>query len=173
MDIEKVFKKISIRGRFAFGVKCIERYISENKIEIKSIDKLLTQLWEFTESENLDVWDEKISDLNPTNILEIEYEKFPDDFPTIDASKYKELKKNYQNLNQDLIKLISKTIEIGTSNLYGGTGAYSNHSLIPTIEVYKIAEKSLSKMPDVNSFIQFRFSEFNGWGNKIVRHNIE
>jgi len=173
MNIETVFKKISIRGRFAFGIKCIERYISENKIEINRIDKLLSQLWEFTESENLDVWDEKISDLNPTNILEVEYEKFPNDFPTIDASEYKELKKIYQNLDEDLIKLISETIEIGTSNLYGGTGEYSAYSLIPTIEVYKIAEKVLSKMPDVNSFIQFKFSEFNGWGDKIVRYNIE
>jgi hypothetical protein len=169
MNIETVFRKISIRGRFAFGVKCIERYISENKIEIDWIDKLLTQLWEFTESENLDIWDEKISDLNPTNILEVEYEKFPNDFPTINASVYKELKKIYQNLNGDFIKLISETIEIGTSNLYGGTGEYSTHSLKPTIEVYKIAVTVLSKMPDINSFIQYSFSESNGWGNKIVK----
>jgi hypothetical protein len=157
MDIETVFKKISIRGRFAFGVKCIESYVSENKIEIDSIDKLLTLLWEFTESESLHLWDEKISDLNPTNILGVEYEKFPNDFPTIDAAEYKELKKIYQNLYKDLIKLISETIEIGTSNLYGGTGEYSSHSLKPTIEVYKITEKLLLKMPDVNSLSNLDF----------------
>ncbi|PTD16294.1 hypothetical protein [Flavobacterium columnare] len=172
MNVEELFKKISIRGRFAFGIMCIEEYLLENSIKDFWIEKLLIHLWEFTESDNLDVWDEKISDLNPYNILEVDYEEYPNDFPTINASEYKELKKIYENLDSDLVILISQTIEIGVSNLYGGTGEYSNHSLIPTLEVYKIAEKTISKKPDVNNFIQFKYSESNGWGNKFTKQKI-
>jgi hypothetical protein len=172
MNVEELFKKISIRGRFAFGIMCIEEYLLENKIENPCIEKLLMHLWEFTESENLDIWDERISDLNPNNILEVDYEKFPNDFPTINASEYRELKKIYENLNADLIKLISETIEIGISNLYGGTGEYSKYSLIPTLEVYKIAEKIISKKPDVDNFVQFKYSESNGWGNKFTKQKL-
>jgi hypothetical protein len=79
---------------------------------------------------------------------------------------------SYENLNADLIKLISETIEIGISNLYGGTGEYSKYSLIPTLEVYKIAEKIISKKPDVDNFVQFKYSESNGWGNKFTKQKL-
>lgn len=169
---ETLFKTISIRGRFAFGVMSIEEYLSENKIENPWIEKLLILLWEFTNSENLDVWDEKISDINPKNILEVDYEMFPNDFPTITTSEYNELKKLYQNLDEDLIKLISNTIEIGTSNLYGGTGEYSKFSLIPTIEVYKTAKKIILNVPNIEKFIQFKFSESNGWGTRFTKQKL-
>lgn len=74
---ETLFKTISIRGRFAFGVMCIEKYLFENKIENPWVEKILILLWEFTNSESLDIWDEKISDINPQNILEVDYEMFP------------------------------------------------------------------------------------------------
>ena len=31
-NVEKHFKKISITGRIAFGIKCLEEYLTENKI---------------------------------------------------------------------------------------------------------------------------------------------
>ncbi len=166
---ETLFKTISIRGRFAFGVMCIEQYLFENKIEDTWVEKILILLWEFTNSESLDIWDEKISDINPQNILEVDYEMFPNDFPTITASEYNELKSLYQILDKALIKLISDTIEIGTSNLYGGTGEYSKFSLTPTIEVYQTANKVISNPPKIEKFIQFKFSESNGWGNRFTK----
>jgi hypothetical protein len=168
-DIENKIKKTSIRGRFAFGVFCIEKYISENDIHSKWIDKLIPTLWEFTNTDKMDLWEEKISDLTPLNILEYSPRNSYSDYPSLSESEFNELKKYYSELDNELIQMIDETIEIGLGNLYGGTGEFSKETFESTMFVYKLADKLLSEKPNFDNFYKSRFTEFHGWGNNVER----
>lgn len=161
--IEEVIKRISIRGRLAFGIKCIEQYVFENKISNRWIDKLIDTLWEFTSSTQLDFWESKIRDLEPINILDNHPDNVPSNYSLTESDFY-ELRAFYQSLSKDFTDLIDYTIEIGTGNLYGGTGKYSEFTLKPTIKVYELSNRLLNKVPDINKFLMFGYMEGNGWG---------
>lgn len=171
-DIKEKFKKISIRGRFAFGMKCIEQYKKENVIKDRWISKLINALWEFTTSNELDVWDEKIRDLDPSNILDSHPNNKASDYETLTENDFKELKICYQNLNIDFINLIGYVLEIGTRNLYGGTGTYSKFTLEPTMQVYELSTKILDEIPKIENFIKFTYKEEHGWGKIINKKEL-
>ena len=82
-EIENKVKQTSIRGRFAFGVFCIEKYLSENNVKSKWFDKLIPILWEFTNTDRMDLWEEKISDLTPLNILDSSPRNSYSDYPSL------------------------------------------------------------------------------------------
>lgn len=169
--IENKLKGISIRGRFAFGVKCLEKYIEQNKISNKWTEKLFDTLWEFTHSSRLDLWHDKINDLDPWNLLDPN-SGIPSDYKTLKEDEFYELKDFYNSLNKNFVDMIGCTIEIGTGNLYGGTGRYSQASLNPTIELVKIAKKELIELPNIKAFMFTKFSEDDGWGNHFEKNQI-
>ena len=163
--IENRIKKISIRGRMALGIKCLEIKLEKdeliNKVEIK---KLLSKLWEFISSKRLDLWEEKILDYEPESLIEdFENEKF-EDFKNLKKEEIKALYEIYKKSKSNLAELISWVIEIGRGNLYSATGKFSEGSLNPTIEVLKIMERSNLPIPDLAKFEKSKYSEFHGWG---------
>ncbi|WP_409446088.1 hypothetical protein [Mariniflexile rhizosphaerae] len=166
-------KKISIRGRFAFGMKCLEQYAIENELSDKCINKIFDSLWEFTSSDELDIWEEKISDINPKYILNINPENIETEFPTITLDEYYEIKEFYKSSDKHFVSMVSEIIEIGVGNLYGGTDDYSSWTLNPTLELIKLAELNLKQIPKIENFEFSKFSEDNGWGNKINRKSLE
>ncbi|MEP0265875.1 hypothetical protein [Dokdonia sp.] len=170
--LESKIKKISIRGRLAFGINCIENYLTENNIVNQYMVMLVDTLWEATTSERLDLWEKKISDLDPSNILDPHPENFPSDYKLLTETAFYELKTFYINADEKFIFLIENTIEIGIGNLYGGTQKYSPTTLASTLDVHKIAISVLKEIPDINKFQFSKFSEHSGWGNPIKRINF-
>lgn len=165
--IENQLKKISIRGRMAIGIKCLETYLEDLKIDKeKEIQKLLSELWEFISSESLDKWEEKITEYEPMCIREVfELENYGEyNFLSIEEiNRYHEI---YTKKGNQLEEMISYVIEIGTSNLFAGTEKYSKPSLNSTIEVLEIMQKNNLSIPDLAKFAKSKYSEFHGWGLK-------
>ena len=55
ITVENRLKEISIRGRMALGIKCLEIVLDKNKlIHNKDIKELLSILWKFISSESLE-----------------------------------------------------------------------------------------------------------------------
>ncbi|WP_299184683.1 hypothetical protein [uncultured Aquimarina sp.] len=167
--VENHFKKISIRGRLAFGVKCLEQYIKEKNLENKHLDKLISVLWDFTTSENLAEWDNKISDLHPNNIVDKHPDNKASDYKSLTESEFIDLKKYYSEISDDLFLLIDLIIDIGTTDLYGATGSYSKDTLQSTMRVYQFAQEKMNEIPNIHKFKISKFSEKSGWGNKIEK----
>ena len=167
--IKRQFKKISITGRLAFGIKCLEQYVNENKLENKWIDRLIDTLWEFTTSEDLGEWDKKISDLEPNNILDTHPNNNAEDYESLTESEFNNLKDFYQNSSEDFIYLADTIIDIGTTNLYGATGSYSKNTLESTMFIYEFAKEKLKSIPDIEKFKISKYSERYGWGNRIEK----
>ncbi len=172
-EIEDQIKMTSIRGRLAFGVSCIQRFTDENEIKNTWIDRLIDTLWEFTTSERLDEWDEKISDLRPVHILDTSPGNKYSDYPSLSESDFNNLRQLYRQLPEAFIEMIDETIEIGIGNLYGGTGDYSEFTLKPTLRVFEKANSYLNEAPDFKQFMRSKFSEFHGWGDPIEKEKFK
>lgn len=172
-EIKNKIKQTSIRGRFAFGVFCLEKYITENDLKSKWIEKLIPTLWEFTNTDRMDLWEEKISDLTPLNILDESPRNSHSDYPSLTESEFIELKKYYGELDNEFVQMIDETIEIGLGNLYGGTGEFSESTYESTIFVYKLANKLLTEKPNFDNFLKSKFTEFHGWGNNVNKEFFE
>lgn len=166
-QIQTLIKSISIRGRYAFGVKCIQQFLEEQKIKGKWIDRLILVLKEFTNTDKLDEWDDKISELDPENILDKHPDNKAEDYQSLTDQEFNDLQNFYNSLPNQLTKLISNVIYIGTGNLYGGTGSYSEPTFETTLKVIEQSKNILSTPPNINNFTFSKFSEFHGWGNNF------
>jgi len=171
--IKNEFKKISIRGRLAYGAKCIEYYLSQYQVRHRLFSKVLDEIWKFTTSNELDKWDQRIVEFTPDCLVDNHPDNRPEDYEYISAVEFFALKRLFLESPTDLIDLIQLTIEIGTGNLYGGTGEYSQFTMRPTLEVYKITQRTLRPWPDVKSFKISPYHEFHGWGERIERTRFE
>ena len=165
---EEIFKLISIRGRLAYGIFCLEQAFKESNKENELSSKIIKILWEFTTSENLSEWEEEITDYEPIYVNDDSFIGYE----TLTNDQVLELKGFYKNLPYNIIQLIENSIDIGMSNLYSGTGEFSPSSLEPTMKVFKTAQLSLSKKPNPEAFLISKYTEFHGWGNNINRQDF-
>ncbi|NMM50903.1 hypothetical protein [Marinigracilibium pacificum] len=171
-NLVEVVKTISIRGRFAFGMVCIEQFIKENQLNNNLLNEIIDVLWEFTSSNELDIWEEKINYLIPEHVLS-HHTKFISSFDKyLNNKDFKEIYKLYKSLDKTFLIMIKKVLEIGTGNLYGGTGKFSKWTLDPTIDIANLAEFRLVNIPNIEDFKFSSFSENNGWGKKFNREQL-
>jgi len=119
-------------------VKVLEQYVSENYIEEAWIQNLIEALSEFTSLKKLDDWDIKIQEFE--NELES------------------------KSLTEDLELLIKNNIVIATTELYGAITEHSENTLIATLNILEIANRSLHRIPNIQKFEFSKFTEHDGWG---------
>jgi hypothetical protein len=150
------FHDISIRGRLAFGMACLERMVSVMKYDNELFHStIFPAIWEFCSTEDFGDWEQQIREVDPACVLE----------NTIETP----LKKLYGTLPKELQSTISNVIETGTANIYGSTGSYSPLSLQPLMLVIQTMNSLDIKVPDIQSFKKSAFSEYHGWGKSQPR----
>lgn len=64
------FRHISMRGRVAYGISCFENAIIALKYDINDWKIVLNYLWEFTNIQYLDDWNDIVVELIPENLTE-------------------------------------------------------------------------------------------------------
>lgn len=164
------FTEISIRGRLAYGALCLEETIRKLSISNELLHTLiLPRIWDFTSLKDLSGWDERINEITPCCILEFEPVQEEFDCKTISFETYQRVFDFYSSLPTDITDLIDYVIEIGTANLYGGTGEDSSYTLSPLSQVLDSCMKLGIELPLVEPFRKSKFSEFHGWGNEHLR----
>lgn len=150
------FNNISIRGRLAFGMTCLEKlvtYFNADHPLLRTV--VFPKIWEFTSTDDLGEWEESINNVDPICVL--------------DDSTESDLKTLYKKLPKDLVSTIEDVICIGTLNMYGGTGTNSPSTLKPLNEVLKTMTKLKLPLPDIQTFKKSTFSESHGWGDNQTR----
>ena len=158
------FQEISIRGRLAYGVTCLESVLKHYGIKNELLDEIvLPSIWAFTSSRDLGAWDNSINKIDPNNLL--------GDSVIISSSNAENpLKRLYQSLPDFIVEMISNVIEIGTANLYGGTQQGSPHSLKPLKNVIQACKMNNVTLPDITPFKKSLFEEYHGWGHERERN---
>lgn len=150
------FNDISIRGRLAFGMICLEKLVSSSNVDHTLLQTIVfPKIWKFTSTDDLGEWEQEIRDVDP--------------FCVLDDTTDSDLKMLYYKLPKYIVSTIEYVIEIGTSNIYGGTGDNSPMTLEPLFAVIDTMTKLKVPLPDINTFKKSSFSEFHGWGNSQTR----
>lgn len=165
IEIDKL-KKISIRGRVAYCICLCKAALKKECIDSNLINTAFGKIGIFCESEALDVWENEVSEYMPCVLLD---EK--SDFSTfkyINEVTALGLKKEYASLPKYIVEMIDNTIEVGLANLYGGTGMYSEPSLICSLDVIRLAISNNVCLLPLDDYFKYSFSDEFGWGEPFV-----
>lgn len=158
IDEEIEFNKISIRGRFAYCMKCLEKSISKFGINNEYLAKLVNLMWKFVSSNQLDEWEETILD------------EFPEEDDFWEFSKKFCFEEISLELQEFISKLIINTIEVGRSNLYSGYN--SDISMLYLKRVIYLMKLRYIDLPNINDYkrlkadIKDSTKDF-GWGRPV------
>lgn len=145
------FEPISIIGRFAFGLTCLEHTCQAWQVKSQKMNELIEYLWTFTSSHGLDTWESELNEFLPNYTYEM---------PT--RFEYGFLENDKQELLTDLIL---EVIEIAGANLYGGFR--SEYTMVHTLKVASLLEENNIELPNLTPFQKSKVTEFHGWGNPV------
>jgi hypothetical protein len=160
------FKNISIRGRMAFGIKCLEIALLREGFNQPVLSTLLERLKEFVENDRLDIWEQRVGDVAPYSILDDHPENNYQEYETVSIDEIEQLKDIYISMPEAIVNLIDLVIKIGESNLYAGVGDYSEDSFDAISEVVREVRLLNIDLPDVKRYMISPFTEYGGWGYK-------
>jgi hypothetical protein len=168
MVLIEEFQDISIRGRLAYGMCCLEKMVDH----FNSNNSLLTllvfpKIWEFTSSSALDEWERYMNEIDPVCILDPQA-TFRN-FPSLNKKTFDELALLYKTLPKVITETVSDVIQIGTANIYGGTNNNSPSTSKPLNRVIKSMQTQKILLPNIATFKKAVFNEFHGWGNENQR----
>lgn len=168
----KILNQLSIRGRVLFGIKTIEQYILEHKLDNEILQVLLKNLWLFIEKDDLSFWESKIENYNPINILDVSEGNIYTNYDNLTEDDFNEIQKYYKNVNTNFLEIISLTIEIGSFYLYSGFSGFSHEFILLTNKLYSISNCMLEEPINISNIYQYYLvSKTNYWGerkNKIL-----
>ncbi len=154
-------KEVSIRGRVAYGITCLEIYFAHlGLLNQPVVFKFLDTIWQFTSSNSLDEWEEAVMDYSPRFVEKADVSEVT----LLTAEEFEQIRQLYDTLPSTLLEMIEEVIEIGRGNLYAGTTGYSEHTYTPTIHVIKLMQRKGLPLPALEPFEQSCFSESHGWG---------
>jgi hypothetical protein len=151
VDIQNTIKSISIRGRTAMAITCLENVINERQMMSPKLAELLDIFWQFVEADDLGEWDERI----------YRWRNLEGDLS--ENSKF-------THLPEFILEMISETETVAGGNLYCGVVGYSSLTFNPLVNVLNLALENGFEIPDVEPFKKSRFSKDGGWGFAVTRN---
>ncbi|OQP39789.1 hypothetical protein A4H97_16330 [Niastella yeongjuensis] len=177
----EIFKQISIRGRFAFGLTCVEKIIDHYRIKDALLDSVIEGFWRFTSAEKWGEYEGYLYNRDPDCVLS--------DFPSLkiqpekkhefgyDDISYSELESIYElylKLPPHITGILTHLTTIANSNISAGCGEYSECTFAPTLEILAIIEDfdtiDFYKPAD---FLFSGFDQQSGWGDEFSKADIE
>lgn len=167
----KDFNAVSIKGRAAYAICCLERAIEKFDDKNPTWDFVLNKLWEFTDTKFIPEWQELSAELIPGVILA---NNSPSEFEFIAKGELKSLKSLYKNTHLDLCKIVEAifdigSIEISDENIHGN----SEDTLNALSNVVGLCEYHKIELPSQEIFKKYKFSEAEGWGKRFNHKNIK
>ncbi|PHN04592.1 hypothetical protein [Flavilitoribacter nigricans] len=178
---QSTLKKISIRGRFAYGLWCLEELAASRGNSDPALTTLINKLWKVTESETLGWWEDLLVEHNP-KVMIPDYIAFKEgrvslraiDLSTIDtATDFAARAAFLQSLEEPIPELLDKLAQIANQNLFAGTEIYSELTYQSTTQLIEIldAEKDYDR-PGLEIVAFSKFSGNDGWGIPFPRAKI-
>lgn len=162
--METELKKISIRGRFAFCLACLHNAMQQEGISSQRLALVLERMSAFLNTNHLDDWEKKIVEVSPDTLFDDHPDNKFDDYETVSAAELLQLMSTYKDIPKNILELIDLSINVGLSNLYGGTGEYSPLTLDATAKVINLMISSGYPLPSLQEFASYSFNDNNGWG---------
>ncbi len=165
--MRELIENISIRGRVAFIILCIENVLKCQN-HFTKWNKVLEIFWSQTNSDFVDEWLYKISKVMPESILEDEYVEND----VISFIEYSELKVLYDSSPKYLFELMECAFECGTKALYGTVHNNSDETILPVLMCVDIMNRENIELPNIELLKKFNSNENFGWGIQFTKVDI-
>lgn len=160
----KNFNEISMNGRMAYLILCVERYV-KTKYPDKDWSVLSQWMWDST-SEYWDEWDSKFMEIIPEFLFEFDsYEE--SDFECISEDEYNYFSSLYDGLSDEFNSLLLKLHELQQVYCYESIPGNGMDASKIAIEACSILENNNIALPELEKVAFSRFSEKKGWGNNF------
>ncbi|MGG4221603.1 hypothetical protein ABEW32_25700 [Paenibacillus jamilae] len=165
MHMEK-FRHISMRGRVAYGINCFENAIIALKYDVNDWNIVLNYLWEYTNIQYLDDWNDIFIELTPENLTEFKtYEE--EELEKLSKDEFIYLYSLYQNIDEPVAALLRGIYELGISHAYTVIEGYGESSLKSLERIIKLMIDYNIPLPSIEPFLKFSIEENRGWGDKF------
>jgi hypothetical protein len=165
INMEK-FKHISMRGRVAYGISCFENTIIALKYDVNDWKIDLNYLWEFTNIQYLDDWNDIVVEIIPENLTELKtYEE--EEFERLSKDEFIYLYNLYQNIDGSVDALLRGIYDLGISHAYTVIEGYGESSLKSLERIIKLMIDYNFPLPSIDPFLKFSIEEYKGWGDKF------
>lgn len=191
------FIKVSIRGRVAYAICCLENAMEKYGVQGESWDLLLENLWSFTTlpsemvlMENncmefiLERWFYLNSSFIPSHVIETEYFDMLDDitsdgYPELmpDKKRYNRARYEFIAQSNDVInEICDKIFDIGSCELWAGLDECSLLTLDALQKLIDYMKANDIPLPDVEPFRQHEYAPKDvndddyGWGYTFDGH---
>ncbi|GAA4275919.1 hypothetical protein [Aquimarina mytili] len=164
------FSNISIRGRVAYAIICLENAIRFYEKENLDWLYIFNLLWAYTKDE-VGNWHYPMAESTPKSIM-FDADYSSKEMEYIDRDEYEKLSLLYKNSNNTINYIIDKLFEIGTRDLYSSIINNSPDTLKYLQEIIDVMEERGITLPNIKFFQKFPISENEGWGRKFLREDI-
>lgn len=185
------FEKISIRGRVAYAICCLENAMETYGVQGESWNLLLKNLWSFTtlpsetaplEGGGVELILERWVYINdrflPSSVIETDYSlvqayNMRDGFPNMlpDEETYNRARYEFIAQSNDVINEICRKIyNIGSCEIWGGLDKRSLSTLHGLQKLIDYMKANDIPLPDVEPFKQYEYApkdvngDYYGWG---------
>lgn len=154
---------VSMRGRVAYAIICLEEAILQLAQEPDEWAWLLRRLWTYTSARRLDDWQDEAVEVTSNVILH--YEQYPDkSFDYLTEAEVSTLRVLYEASDPTLSRLVDLVYEIGTLELFGGLEGGAPESLQGLGAVVSLLRDKGIPGPSVALVADKSFTEEHGWG---------
>jgi hypothetical protein len=159
-DIEKTIRQMSIRGRFALGTVCLEKYILNQGLMTNKAERFLDFIWTFTDSDSLLDWEEEAGEIFPEGVRDIP--AFIGEFEIVSIH------------SEFLFNLIECLYEIGTESILKmNLTEHDEATLQPTLQMLRAIHSLRIALPDFSLFEDHSFKAMNGWGFRFKKEDLD
>lgn len=163
------YKKISIRGRFAYALKCLDQfgkaYPANNLLHATIVFKYS----EFPSSLELSEWYDECKEFSPS-FYNLYGDKALSRIKYINKELASGIKSYYDVISSDFKDLYQLTFDIAAEHLFSTVSDDATVEMLSRI-IY-IVKKNGIVMPDFSRIEFSLFSENRGWGRKFFWEDI-
>lgn len=170
--IEKMredLKLISIRGRVAYGILCFEHVLIVSDAKTSDWELVLNRLWEFTNSLELDEWQDRAVEVIPEVVLNSLFSS--DEFVTISELEFDTLSNLYRKETEDVLSILDEIYDVGSAELYGSVKGYSPYTLDRVMDILSVLQKYQIDPPAIEPLKKYDFQ--GGFGIRFTNRDLE
>lgn len=165
----KKFENISMKGRMAYLILCIETYLNE-LFPDKDWHILSQWMWPVT-SEYWDEWDDRFIEIIPEYLFE--FDSYEDsDFESLSLEDYEYFTGLFADMPEDFNQLLLSLHEMQKVYCYTSIPGKGTESIKIIDEVCSILEKTDLALPDITTVEFSHFTEKDGWGEDFDGTNL-
>ena len=155
------FNNISMNGRMAFAILCIEKFLLE-KFPDEDWSELSKLMWSVT-SIYWDEWDNKFIEIIPEYLFE--FDNYEDsDFEVISEGEYNAFVKLFKDKPSIINEMLLKLHELQNIYCYSSISGNGIEASQIVLDLCEILEQNGIVIPDLNTVSFSSFTEKDGWG---------